>query len=93
MVDFFISCSFDSDSFDDRGFGKVIEMDVFPDIFEAGGFKEVVLDSFPCINWGLLELSGEVDSLGFIMIFGGFEGFGFVGGVLAGSGLDSREFA
>jgi hypothetical protein len=93
MVGFFISCSFDSDSFDDRGFGKVIEMDVFPDIFEVGGFKEVVLDSFPCINWGLLELSGEVDSLGFIMIFGGFEGFGFVGGVLAGSGLDGREFA
>ena len=70
MVGFFISCSFDSDSFNDRGFGKVIEMNVFPDIFEVGGFKEVILDSIPRINRGLLELSGEVYSLGFIMIFG-----------------------
>jgi hypothetical protein len=93
MVGFLISCSLDSDSFDDRGFGKVVEMDVFPDVFEVGGFKEVVLDSFPRIDWSLLELRGEVYFFGFIIIFGGFEGFGFVSRVLAGSGLDGREFA
>jgi hypothetical protein len=47
MVGFSIRCSLDSDSFDDRGFGEIVEMDVFPDVFEVGGFKEVVFDSFP----------------------------------------------